>query len=99
MLGSRVLDEVAGQMLPRAPRCVLQMSVRRRRLAACAHRETRVADGRYGETFRVTDASAHFRGPLAFRLPLACQLAVADGFTLATAATPSPTLLPAESVN
>jgi len=57
------------------------------------------AEPRYSVAFRVTDDNAHFTGPLALRLPSACHFAVVPGSTLATAATPSPTLLPAESVN
>jgi hypothetical protein len=53
----------------------------------------------YGETVRVTDDSEHFNGPLACALPTACQLAVAPGSTFATAATPSATTLPEESLN
>jgi hypothetical protein len=57
------------------------------------------ASPRYGEMVRVTEDKAHFTGPLALRLPLACQFAVAPASTLATAAKLSPTPLPAESVN
>jgi hypothetical protein len=53
----------------------------------------------YGDTFRVTEDNLHFRGPLALKVPLACQFAVVLASTLATAAKPSPTPLPAESVN
>jgi hypothetical protein len=54
---------------------------------------------RYGERCRATEANAHFNGPLALKVPLACQFAVDPASTFATAATPSPTALPAESVN
>ena len=54
---------------------------------------------RYGEMVRVTEDKAHFTGPLALKVPFACQLAVDPASTFATAATPSPTALPAESVN
>jgi len=55
--------------------------------------------GGYGTALRVTDDSVHFTGPLASKLPIACQFAAVPGSTLATADKPSPTLLPAESVN
>jgi hypothetical protein len=54
---------------------------------------------RYGDAFRVTEDNLHFSGPLALRVPLACQVAVVPESTLATEVKPSPTPLPAESVN
>ena len=53
----------------------------------------------HGTAFRVTEDNLHFSAPLALTLPVACHLAVVPGSTLATAAKPSPTPLPAESLN
>ena len=48
---------------------------------------------------RATDDKVHVTGPLALTVPVACHVAVALGWTLATAATPSPEAFPEESLN
>ena len=55
--------------------------------------------GRSMSALRVTDESEHVILPLALKEPVACQFALAPDFTFATAATPSPTLFPDESLN
>jgi hypothetical protein len=47
----------------------------------------------------VTDDNSHVTGPFAFTVPVACHVALVSGSTFATAATPSPTAFPDESLN